>query len=333
MEKPKQKIKAKQFLEDFRAGKSEAELMRTHGLNRVTLEKLYNVLIEKDLLKASELRPAKIEGSARDADAVRVSQSVEPPEYAESLVGVPEAARNYNKTQCPQCGATVGKRALTCPECGHMLSGEERWESVEPQKRLVDRVPPMVLGCIIALFVGVGLFFLFKALLPLSESAANKRANAIRNETKGEAPMQFAKNMAGVASSNVIKDEVQRLTVEDVLVRANSKFTVFVAGPGWNILGHDGKVKQLSSIRTALRRSGMDPYFRLVSDSGQLLAQVRGRDIQIYDKPEDQSPASVTEPTGTQPAASRNPVGESLEREVQKRLPAGLKRGFPNNRF
>ena len=49
MEK-KQKINAKKFVEDFRAGKSETELMSAHGLNPGTLDKVFRALIDKNFL-------------------------------------------------------------------------------------------------------------------------------------------------------------------------------------------------------------------------------------------------------------------------------------------
>jgi hypothetical protein len=335
MEKPKQKINAKKFLEDFRAGKSEAELMQGYGLTRVTLEKLYSVLIEKKLLERSELRPARIDTLPQDAGPPRISQSMQPPEEADPWAGISEKALHYNTTECPQCGATVGKRALTCPECGHILSGEERWESVEPRQRLVDRIPPKVLGCIIAFPIAVAFFFLFKdIILPMSESAVSKRADAIRQETKGAAPIQVAKDMAAIASSGIIKSEVERLAGEEILTRANENFTVFVAGARWSDLGHDMKEEQLKGIRTALRKSGMAPNFELVSESGQPLALVRGTRIQVYDRPEDAPPQMIPDPTVTPPSAAQPPGDPgAIEREVEKRLPAGLDRKFPNRGF
>jgi hypothetical protein len=273
----------------------------------------------------------------QEAEPPRISQPDDPLERRDSWVGVSDKVLNYNKTECPQCGASVSKRALTCPECGHMLPGEERWESVEPKKRLVDRIPPKVLGCIIAFPIAVAFFFLFKdIILPMSESAVSKRADAIRNETKGAAPRQVAKDMAAIASSGIIKSEVERLASEEILVRANDDFTVFTAGSRWNELGYDGKKQQLVGIRTALRKSGMAPRFELVSESGQSLAVVRGNDIQVLERPEYAPPQMIPDPTVTPPSpAGTRPSGDpgSIEREVEKRLPAGLDRKFPNKRF
>ncbi len=108
-----------------------------------------------------------------------------------------------------------------CPECGHMLPGEERWESVEPPQRLVDRVPPLVLGSIIASPIAVVFFFLFKnIILPMSESAAvSKHANAISKETKGAAPKQMAKDVARVASCILSGMKSNAWPVEDILTR------------------------------------------------------------------------------------------------------------------
>jgi hypothetical protein len=169
----------------------------------------------------------------------------------------------------------------------------------------------------------------------MSESAVSKRADAIRKETKGAAPLQVAKEMAHIASTNVIKNEVERLAGEDILVRANEDFTVFTAGPRWSELDYDRKREQLSGIQSALRRSGMGPNFELVSESGQPLALVRGRTIQVYDRPEDAPPQMIPDPTLTPPAFEPRPPSDpgAIDREVEKRLPAGLNRKFPNRGF
>ncbi|HMK33626.1 MAG TPA: zinc ribbon domain-containing protein [Desulfomonilaceae bacterium] len=327
MDRPKHKVNAKKFLQDFRAGKSQEELMQGHGLSRVTLEKLYHALIERKLLDPSELGPQRIDSQT---EIPRITQPVEP----ES--DVPRAYRQAappDFSRCPQCGAEVGKRDLTCPECGHMLPGEERWERVEPKTRLVDRIPPKVLGCIVAFPIAVGFFFLFRdIILPMSESAISRRANALRQETQGAAPMKLAKDMANVGSANIIKVEVERLVGEEILSRANEDFSTFVAGPKWQELSHEGKLEQLSGIRQSLRKSAMRPDFKLNSETGQPLARVRGVHIEIFgDVPQDQAPPETV--FQQQPAAEPQSDPGAIERAVEKRLPAGLDRKFPNRGF
>lgn len=335
MDKPKQKVNARKFLEDFRAGKSETELMQAYGLNRVTLEKLYEALIGRKLLDRSEMRPTRIDAPLRNAQPPRVTQSVEPSEPSNPYVGVPERAAHHASTQCVQCGATVSKRALTCPECGHVLAGEERWEGTEPKRRLVDRIPPKLLGCIVALPIAVGFFFLFRdIILPMSESAIGKRADALRQETRGEAPLKIAREMAQVSSSKVIEFEVERLAAEDILINANENFTIFVAGPRWNDLSHEAKLAQLSALRQALKNSGMPPSFRLISESGQSLGAVRGVNIEIHDQtPTDTNlPGHVGLP---EPRAQPVPTVDegAMERAVERRLPAGLDRKYPTRGY
>jgi hypothetical protein len=336
MDKPKQKVNAKKFLEDFRAGKSETELMEAYGLNRVTLEKLFNLLIDKKLLDHSEMRPMRIDAPLRNAQRPRVTQITQPPGPIEQTVpytGVSERAAHYDSTQCPQCGAAVSKRVLTCPECGHVLPGEERWEGAEPKRRLVDQIPPKVLGCIIALPIAVAFFFLFRdIILPMSESAISKRADSIRQETRGEAPLKLAREMGKVGSSNVIKFEVERLVAEGTLESASEDFSVFVAGAGWNELSHEGKLGQLSELREALKNSGMAPDFQLVAESGQVLASVQGRHIRITDQvpPDTTIPGHVAAPEPRPEPATPSIDEGAIERAVERRLPAGLDRKFPN---
>ena len=176
MEKQPLKVNAKMFLKDFREGKSDGELMRLHGLTPQTLAKLVRVLLDKELLDPSELK-------SRRAEAPTEPEIFIPPSRPQDILP-PEPVHEKNRqdyvqssgSSCPQCGAQVTERMLSCPECGHVLPGQERWEAVEPKKGLTERIHPMVLGCIIALPIGIMLFFLFKdVILPMTEATVEKK--------------------------------------------------------------------------------------------------------------------------------------------------------------
>jgi hypothetical protein len=304
MEKKPLKVNAKMFLKDFREGKSDEELMRLHGLTPQTLAKLVSVLLDKELLDPSELK-------SRRADAPTEPEIFIPqPRPQDILPAEPAHEKNRQEpvqssgSSCPQCGAKVTERMLSCPECGHVLPGQERWEAVEPKKGLTERIHPMVLGCIIALPIGIVLFFLFKdVILPMTEATVGKRTEALRQELPmGKTPIQASKDLAKRASSGVIRVETQRLIDEGIIAEAKDDYTSFTAGSQWPELPDAAKRKALADIRTALVRSGMATHFRLVNDSGESLALVTGKSIELY---EGEGPPESTDgdsETGEQPA-------------------------------
>ena len=213
MAEKKRKVNAKVFLNDLRTGMNREELLAMHGLNEKSLDKLVGMLVEREMLDPAELDSLPALTRHREED-------MEPSEGTGSeaaFSGVPgEIPGSVILSQCPQCGAKVGERTLICPECGHVLPGQERWEEVEPKKSLTERIPPLLWGVILAIPVAVLLFFFFKDfMLPATEAKIDKRIRAIRNETpKGKTPMQAAKD-AGVLikliySPQSISDELLR---------------------------------------------------------------------------------------------------------------------------
>ncbi len=272
------KINAKKFVADFRAGLDDSDLMRDHGLDKTSLAKVFKALIAKGFLEISELEERKLDGVKRSA-ASAPPQLRQQETYAEPIV----EKKRQDPDLCPQCGAKVNKKALTCPECGHVLSGEQRWADVEPKQHFWERIPPLALGCIIALPIGVMMFFLFRdIILPMSQSAADKRAEALRRELpKGKAPMEAAKDLARIASHNIIKSEVERLVGEEILASTNASYTAFNAGPRWADLSEDERMRRLKGIRTALRSSGLPVNFRFLMETGEVYATVSFDTIQV----------------------------------------------------
>jgi zinc-ribbon domain len=285
MEKKPLKVNAKMFLKDFRQGKSDEELMRLHGLTPHSLDKLVRVLLDKELLDPSELK-------SRRADAPTEPEIFIPPPLPQDILPEePVHERNRQEhvqrsgSSCPQCGAKVTERMLSCPECGHVLPGEERWEAVEPKKGLFERIPARLMGYIIALPIGIVLFFLFKdVILPMTEATVEKRTEALRQELpKGKSPIQASKDLAKRAASGVIRVETERLINEGIIAEAKDDYRSFTAGSRWPELSDAEKRQTLGDIRSALVRSGMATHFRLVNDLGESLALVTGESIELLD--------------------------------------------------
>jgi hypothetical protein len=272
------KINAKKFVADFKAGLDDADLIREHGLDKATLPKVFKALVAKGLLDISELEERQLDGVKR--------RPAPPPPTLEPTAGYavhPIASKYQDPDLCPQCGAQVSKKALTCPECGHVLAGEERWRDLEPKQRFWERIPPLALGIIIAIPIGILMIYLFKdIILPMSESAAEKRADALRRELpKGKTPMEAAKDLARMAGQNKIKPEVERLVAEDILTSANADYTVFTAGPRWADMPADERMNRLKAIRTALRSSNLPVNFRFLMETGEVYATVTFNSIDV----------------------------------------------------
>lgn len=151
------------FLVDFRSGCSDEELARKHDLKQSALKKLLRVLEQKRLLSSADLEIRAVEAARMEASLTGLDQPDLP--RPEEFVST-----------CPQCRAAVTEKLLTCPECGHVLPGEERWSNLEPKKGLLDRVPPIVWGCIIALPIGLLVFYTFKGMLVSMRSTAAEKA-------------------------------------------------------------------------------------------------------------------------------------------------------------
>jgi hypothetical protein len=317
MEKKPLKVNAKMFLKDFREGKSDAELMRLHGLTPQTLAKLVHLLLDKALLDPSELK-------SRRADAPTEPEIFLPPLPPQDILPsepVHEKRREEyaesSGSSCPQCGAQVTERMLSCPECGHVLPGQERWEAVEPKKGLTERIHPMVLGCIIALPIGIILFFLFKdVILPMTEATVEKKKEALLQEIPaGKTPIQASKDLAKRAASGVIRVETQRLMNDGIIAEAKDDYRAFVAGSRWPELSQAEKRKALADIRTALVRSGMAIHFRLVNDSGESLALVTGESIEVYEG------EGLPESTDSGSETGEEPATPSVRPNILDRLP------------
>ena len=317
MEKKPLKVNAKMFLKDFREGKSDEELMQLHGLTPQTLDKLVRVLLDKELLDPSELK-------SRRADAPTEPEIFIPlPRPQDILPAEPVHEKNRQEpvqssgSSCPQCGAKVTERMLSCPECGHVLPGEERWEAVEPKKGLFERIPARLIGYIIALPIGIILFFLFKnVILPMTEATVEKRTEALRQELPtGKTPIQASKDLAKRAASGVIRVETQRLIDEGIIAEAKDDYRAFTAGSRWPEMSDAEKRKALADIRTALVRSGMAVHFRFVNDSGESIALVTDKSIELYEG------EGLPESTDSDSETGEEPATPSVRPNILDRVP------------
>ncbi|MGB6067908.1 MAG: zinc ribbon domain-containing protein [Desulfomonilaceae bacterium] len=317
MEKNAQKVNAKMFLRDFRDGKSDEGLMRLHGLTRPKLDKLMRILLERKLLDPSELKPRTASPPPEKESTIPSNGPQYSPTADVAYVGIHREDAQKVGLSCPQCGARVSERMLSCPECGHILPGEDRWEAAEPGKGLLDRVSARTLGYIIAIPVGILLFFLFKnAILPMTQATMDKRAEDIRKEIpNGMTPKEAARDVARQAGARIIQIEVQRLVSNSVLSSANKDYTSFTAGSEWTDLPQEEKRHILEHLRSALVRSSMPGDFELVNDSGESLARVTDNSIEFTEgRDSEGSGGPGGELGGSGPAAS-------IKRDILNRIP------------
>jgi len=306
------------FLRDFREGKTDDELMRLHNLTPGIFAKLIKVLQEKNLLDPAELKSRRMAAPTEPEIRIPLPEPYEftPPEPMEEIRAREGAYQGSNF--CPRCGAHVNEKMLSCPECGHVLPGHERWEAVESKKGLIERIPARVLGYILAIPIGIVLFFLFKdVIMPMAEAPMEKRAEALRREIpEGKTPLQAAEDMARIAGSGIIKLELQRWIDDDLISSANEDHTVFTAGSRWPNLSYGEKRKVLQDISSALRKSGRPVDFDLVNNAGEALALVKGQSIKLYEEGGPKQPAESAVELGEQPA--RPSVGPDILDRLQK---------------
>ena len=283
MEQQTKRVHAKKFIKDLRAGKTREELMVTHELSPKSLDKTLRLLVEKQLIEPSEAHISENREFSRPADASPFPS----PNEALSVEGSPEQiARKRSQAGfplCPQCGAQVSSRALICPECGHVLPGEERWERVERKKTLLDRMSPKTLGILIALPIALIVVYVFKdIILPMTEATIDKRVNTLRQEMPvGKSPQQTTRDMVRSANTHTVALEVERLKTAGVLSESEPDYTAFVVGPFWEELPIEERVKVLEDLRAIMLQSSVHPSFRLLDVHRQTVATVTRRSVVI----------------------------------------------------
>ncbi|MBM3299656.1 MAG: hypothetical protein FJY85_06860 [Deltaproteobacteria bacterium] len=261
-----QRVNAKRFLQDYRAGKTDEELMEAYGLSRKTLEKLLKKLVDENLLDSSEVR------SERPFPATVALK----PEPMARRPQRPAAAKPDSSSTCPQCGASVTVSMLICPECGHVLPGEERWARVEPKKGLLDRIPPKVLGSLLAIPAAVALFFVFKdIIIPMTDATIEKQAETARKKGHSQGADRFPRRQQPEQrqSLRTVEKRVRQLIADDILAGANADFTVLSAGLRWWDITEEERVECMEAIRSAMAEAGEAFQINVVDSEGKILAR------------------------------------------------------------
>ena len=338
MEKTKPKVNAKKFLEDFRSGISDEELMSLHGLDRKGLNKVLRILVERKLLDESDLlathsfRFATIRETpspyAPGPDSVLEPDRPEP---------IPHSGTAHG-TKCPQCGATVSAKVLTCPECGHVLPGEERWANLEPDKGFFERVPPKMLGIILALTVTALMVYIFKdMIIPMAALKAEQQREQIQETLEqSRGPMQAAKEVVAKRGIRGLQTVIERLITQEILQSAEPDYATFVAGSRWNEISSFDKEKCLSEIRSALMKANLAPQFDVMDETGGLLVRVTRTSMSFgpFDATGEASESAyLDEPAkeeSAQQADEAQGAKDFLRRSLERRLaPPGKLPGEP----
>ncbi len=335
MGKKTHKINVKQFLADLRSGKSDDELMEIHDLSPKALEKLIMTLIEKKMLDPAELSAEPISAEMptfRDSAPVGGAPDVQP----EPGRPVRKPPREFDPDHCPYCGVRVAETALTCPECGHVLPGEDRWAKAEQDIPLMERIPPLVLGSLFAIPIGIALFIFFAFfMLPAQEAKVQDRIERLRKQTPdGQSPKGAAKQLARDVAARNLRMQIGRLQSLDIFAEVNDDFSVFYAGSRWNSLSEAEREEHLVQIQHAKKRSDMFVPFVVMDMWDNTVAQVTETKVEIIPIDDARSWSTVEdpEPIEADPSVGMRPQPgdfEGLERSIERRLPTGRGHNLP----
>jgi hypothetical protein len=110
---PKQKISAKELISDIRAGMNDAAIMQKYGLSLQGLQSAITKLLEKGLVKQSELdlRPSNPEKTVK-----------RPTVNAKEMADGKSGSASEDLLFCPKCGEKRGEGASFCARCGNSLT-------------------------------------------------------------------------------------------------------------------------------------------------------------------------------------------------------------------
>jgi hypothetical protein len=323
MEKTRHRVNAKAFVEYYRAGVSEEDLMRIHGLDKAGLGKLVKLLLKKGFLEPSDIAMRETLGRSDGEEGElpdRTEPDASPYPRPKEIAG---RTAEEEPSLCPQCSAQVSVKALICPECGHVLPGEERWAAVEPPRSLSDRIPPKILGILLALPLALLLFFLFRDFfIPAAKDAMDRRSGAIGKRAHGQkAPAKGPVAPPKEDPAEVLDKEVHRLIAADILSSADEEgYRRLVVGSAWFGLGMEEKARHLARIRTLLIQSGVDANFEVVDLWGETVARVTNTSVDLVDKDAGAPPGSSQEESSAPP---RPPAGleEVIQRSPESAMP------------
>jgi hypothetical protein len=326
VEKAKAKINAKKFVDDFRSGKSDEELMKLHGLDLQALDKVFRILVQKKFLSQSDLLEGHSFRATRPEEIEPAEHQHRAPEPQSEFPGPWGDIRKDESSKCPQCGAAVSPKKLTCPECGHVLRGEERWADVGAKPGFFDRMPPKLLGLLIALPVGLVLLYLFRdILMPMAEKTMQKRQDSLAKEwTYGQSPIEMARQMKRQQNRQVVQSALERLIAEEVLLSSDAVYTTFVAGPRWHQLAEPERERYLNEIRTAMIEARMDVRFTVVDLGRQALARVSESSVEFGPFTEEAPESEIGKvPQEMQGGSAQKAFRETVERRLPFLRPPG----------
>ncbi len=305
MEKTRHRVNAKAFVEHYRAGVSAEDLMRDHRLDEAGLEKLVKVLLKKGFLDPSDvaMRHGRRQSDGEDAESPARAET-----DASSDRRQPEIAGGIAEEEpslCPQCRAQVSVKALICPECGHVLPGAERWAAVEPPKTLTERIPPKLLGILLALPLALLLFFLFRDIfIPAAEDAIDRRSGAVGKRAQHhKVPAKGPVTPPKEDSAEALEKEVQRLIASDILSSKDEGYRRLVVGSAWFGLGPEEQERHLSRLQTLMTRSGVDADFEVVDFWGEQVARVTVSSVELVFK----DSGALPDPSGEESKDPPNP--------------------------
>lgn len=117
-------IRVKDFLDDFRAGMTDADMLKKYHLTPVGLEKFYNMLVEREIVSSSELEEHYRLESLRERQETETSSFI-----------------------CPCCLASHEVMFDICPSCGVSFQELISRENVAPSQILEDAQPAVEAAC------------------------------------------------------------------------------------------------------------------------------------------------------------------------------------------
>jgi len=291
--------------------------MRDFGLEDSSFDKLLQVLVERKLLDPSE---AESLSGTRAGHSLAVPSSVggAPPSGETSKMrATPE---KDPESICPQCGAEVGRRTLLCPECGHVLPGEERWQSLDQEKGLLSRVPRRAIGWALALPAAVAIFFTVKnVMIPLTRLNADKKIEDARKTVSPNSLASTRDTAAEAVSTEAIEQEVAALIAEGMLSAASQDKITFITGAIWEALGQEERSEIIVRLQEAFRASGLTPVFELVDPFGKTVVKVNDTSTEFVVSEES---ARSTSAENKVPPALEPP--QDLEDQIRKSIPSQL---------
>ncbi|MEW6349453.1 MAG: zinc ribbon domain-containing protein [Thermodesulfobacteriota bacterium] len=310
MAKTTQKVKARKFVEDFLSGMSRDELMIAHSLTQGSFEKLLEILAQKGILTQDQIEEF---GHPRVVRRAEKLQETVPPRASRTR---PEE-RPERENVCPQCGAEVSRKALTCPECGHLLPGAQRWGADEGDKSFVRRVPAWVVGCLVAIPAALGVLYVFMFIIyPMMEVAGERKAQNTREQRRALKVSRQLANTAPVSEAQkrrqeeeelrtnqaALREEIAKLVERRVLAGAGENYRMFQAGSAWSELREPDKFIELNNIRLSMQRAKIEVDFEVKDLWGSTVARVTEDGVILGSPSEAAPPAKDPDFAGPEPA-------------------------------